>query len=57
LLVKFDEGTDHVSWNGCPEINITYHFAKQFDPYCFFHVPWDQDIFIFQNRKLEVLKN
>lgn len=40
LLVKFDEGTDYVGWNGCPEINITYHFAKQFDPYCFFHVPF-----------------
>lgn len=40
LLVKFDEGADYEDWNGCPEINITYHFAKQFDPYCFFHVPF-----------------
>lgn len=37
LLVTKDDGDD---WNKCPEVNTTYHFAKQFAPYTFFETPF-----------------
>ncbi|KMP10570.1 hypothetical protein UR09_05475 [Candidatus Nitromaritima sp. SCGC AAA799-A02] len=41
LLVTKNKGDN---WNGCPEANLTYHYAKQYTPYVFFEPPFKEEM-------------